>query len=102
MLADEHGVRKQALQRGLILGRVQECLDGFENFGIDHTPDTDRVAVVLVTEPIQKPIHRLGFRLKPFESVPINPSQVCVLHAFLDSTIFSVRQATGNRRFVLC
>jgi hypothetical protein len=87
VLADKQGVRKQALQRGLIFRRVEKCLDGVEDFGIEHTPDTNCLAIVLVTEPIQKPIHRLGFWLKPFESVAINPTQVCVLHTFLDSTI---------------
>ena len=99
---NERGVRQQAVQSGLIFRRVEKSLDGVEDFGIEHTPDTNRVAIVVVTEPIQKTIDRFGFRLKVFESFAINPTQISVFHAFLDSTIFSVRQAAGNRRFVLC
>ncbi len=90
------------MQRGLIFGGVKETLNRFEDFGIEHTPDTNCVAIVMVTEPIQKTIDRFGFRLKAFESLAINPTQISVFHAYLNSTIFSVRQAAGNRRFVLC
>ncbi len=90
------------MQRGLIFRRVKECLNGFDDFGIEHTPDSDRISIELMPKPVQKPIHRLGFWLKPFESLAINPSQIGVLHTFLTSTIFSVRQAAGDRRFVLC
>ena len=91
------------MQSGLIFRRVEEGLNGVEDFGIEHTPDTDRVTIELLTEPDQKPIHRLGFWLKPFESFAINPSQVCVLHIFFGSTFFSVKQEdAGDRRFVLC
>lgn len=90
------------MQSGLIFRSVEESLNAVEDFGIENTPDPDRVAIELLTEPDQKPIYRLGFWLKPFKSFAINPTQVCVLHTFLDSTIFSVRQAAGNRHFVLC
>ena len=63
-------------------------MNAVEDFGIENTPDTDRVAIELLAEPDQKPIHRLGFWLKPFEPLAINPTQISVLHAFLRSTIF--------------
>ena len=90
------------MQSGLIFRSVEERLNAVEDFGIEHTPDTNRVAIELLTEPDQKPIHRLGFGLKPFESFAINPTQICVLHTFFGSTFFSVRQVAGDRRFVLC
>ena len=99
---DERRMSQQAVQRGLIFRSVEKRLNAVEDFGVEHTPDTDRLAVELLAEPDQKSIDGLGFWLKPFESFAINPTQVCVLHTILDSTIFSVRQAAGNRRFVLC
>ena len=62
-------------------------MNGVDDFRVENTPDTDRVAIVLLTEPVQEPIDRFGFRLKPFQSVAINPAQICLLHAFLRSTI---------------
>ena len=88
MLTDERGVRKKALQRSLIFRSVEERMNGVEDFRVENTPDTDRVAIVLMAEPIQEPIDGFGFRLKPLESLAINPTQICLLHAFLRSTIF--------------
>ena len=49
-------------------------MNGIEDFSIQHTPNTNRLAIVLLPESIQKPIHGLGFWLKPFESLAINPT----------------------------
>lgn len=67
-------VREQAVQRGLIFRRVEQRLNGVDDFGIEHTPDPNRLSILLLSKPVQKPINRLGFWLKPFESVAINPS----------------------------
>ena len=88
VLTDEACMTEQAVKRRLIFRSVEKTLNGVDDFGIEHTPDTDRVAIVLLAEPIQEPIDRFGFRLKPFESLAINPTQICLLHAFLRSTVF--------------
>ena len=97
VLTDEDCMTEQAMKCRLIFRSVEETLNGVDDFGIEHTPDTDRVAVVLLAEPIQEPIDRFGFRLKPFQSVAINPSQVCVLHTtcvarFFESNKWLVKQ----------
>ena len=66
-------------------------MDGVENVGVEDAPNADHVAVLLA-EPAQQPIDGLGFWLKPFESVSINPSQVSVLHTLLGITISWVKQ----------
>ena len=66
-------------------------MDGVENVGVEDTPNADHIAVLLA-EPTQQPIDGLGFWLKPFESLAINPTQVCVLHTHLRTTISWVRQ----------
>ena len=88
MLTDEACMTEQAVKRRLVFRSVEKTLNGVDDFGIEHTPDTDRVAIVLLAEPIQEPIDGFGFRLKPFESFAINPTEICLLHAFLRSTIF--------------
>ena len=92
VLTDESGMTKQAVKRRLIFRSVKKTLNGVDDFGVENTPDTDRVAIMLLPESIQEPIDGLGFRLKSFKSVAINPSKVCVLHTFLAITICSVKQ----------
>ena len=79
VLTDEACMTEQAVKRRLIFRSVEKTLNGVDDFGVEHTPDTDRVAIVLLAEPIQEPIDGFGFRLKPLESLAINPTQICLL-----------------------
>ena len=56
VLTDEACMTEQAVKRRLIFRSVEKTLNGVDNFGIENTPDTDRVAIVLLAEPIQEPI----------------------------------------------
>ena len=87
VLTDERGVIEQALQCGLIVRVVKQFLNRVADFGVEHTPDSYSVPVVLPAQPIQKAVERFRFWLKAFQSFVINPSQVCVFHTFLRSTI---------------
>ena len=87
VLTDEDCMTEQAVKRRLIFRSVEKTLNGVDDFSIEHNPDTDRVAIVLLAGPIQEPIDGFDFRLKPFESIAINPTQICLLHAILRSTI---------------
>ncbi len=56
VLTDEGCMAEQAVQRGLIFRSVEKGFNRVEDFGVEHTPDTDRLAIELLTESNQKAI----------------------------------------------
>lgn len=95
VLTDEGGVIKQAMKRRLVLRRVQKTLNRVANVAFEDRPNTNPFLILLLTEPTQKSIDGLGFRLKPFEALFVDPSQVSVLHTLVPTTIFGDKQEAG-------
>lgn len=95
VLTDESGVVKQAMKRRLVLSRIQKTLNLVANVAFEDRPNANSFVILLLTEPTQKPIDGLGFRLKPFEALFVDPSQVSVLHTLVPTTIFGDTQEAG-------